>query len=147
MTQLLSATTSAPGDLLIRAAVLSFFDVDWLYPQLANDEADRVVDFLFSSCQRVLDSTETPRWQLRDDERIRVLREVPRSSLLDALNGLVTRPDDPVQQALDRYLRGHSPRSTSSTRPGSAAPCSWGGGWAASLDCLTRPRSRPGSTW
>ena len=35
--------------------------------------------------------------------------EVPRSSLLDALNGLVTRPDDPVQQALDRYLLGSFP--------------------------------------
>ena len=53
MTESRPAATVAPDDLLIRAAVLSFFDVDWLYPHPSDDEADRVVDFLFSSCQRV----------------------------------------------------------------------------------------------
>ena len=106
MTQSRPAATVAPDDLLIRAAVLSFFDIDWLYPHPSDDEADRVVDFLFSSCQRVVDPGGTPRWQLKDDERVRVLREVPRPSLLEALSSVPTRPHDPLQAALDVYLNG-----------------------------------------
>lgn len=102
-----SATSTR--DLLMRAAVLSVFDVDWIYPHLADDEVDDVVEFLASSCERVIDVTGRPRWRLRDDERIRVLREFPRASLQEALDGVAARPDDLVQTGLEHYLSGSFP--------------------------------------
>jgi hypothetical protein len=97
---------ASPDDLLVQAAVVSVFDVDWLRPHLADDEVDEMVDFLSSRCERVVDSTGAPRWQLRDDERIRVLRQVPRPSLRAAMNSVATRPNEPVQAALEGYLSG-----------------------------------------
>jgi hypothetical protein len=99
----------SPDELLMRAAVLSVFDVGWIHPQLTDDEADDVVDFLSSSCERVVDATGTPRWQLRDDERIRVLRDAPPDSLHAAMNSVAARPDDPVQVALEQFLSGSLP--------------------------------------
>ena len=101
-----SAGATSTRDLLTRAAVLSVFDVDWIYPHLADDEVDGVVEFLASSCERVIDVTGRPRWRLRDDERVRVLREVPLVSLRETLDGVATRSDDPVQAALVHYLSG-----------------------------------------
>jgi hypothetical protein len=104
-----SPRTMSQDDLLLRAAVLSVFDVDWIHPRLSDADVDQVADFLSSSCERVVDSTGMPRWRLRDDKRIRVLREASRSSLRAALHSVATRPDDLVQAALDQYLSGSLP--------------------------------------
>ena len=72
-----AAATSSQDLLTNRAAVLSVFDVDWVQPHLGDAEVDDLMAFLYSSCERVVDSTGTSRWRLRDDERIRVLRRVP----------------------------------------------------------------------
>jgi len=108
-TESLPVGAMSPHDLLLRAAVLSVFDVDWIYGRLVDAEVDDVVNFLSSSCERVVDSTGTPRWQLRDDERIRVLRTVPRASLQAVMDSVAIRPDDPVQAALEQYLSGSLP--------------------------------------
>jgi hypothetical protein len=66
-TESLPVGAMSPHDLLLRAAVLSVFDVDWIYGRLVDAEVDDVVNFLSSSCERIVDSTGTPRWQLRDE--------------------------------------------------------------------------------
>jgi hypothetical protein len=108
-TESLPVGATSPHDLLLRAAVLSVFDVDWIYGRLVDAEVDDVVNFLSSSCERVVDSTGTPRWQLRDDERIRVLRRIPRASLRAVMDSVAIRPDDPVQAALEQYLNESLP--------------------------------------
>jgi hypothetical protein len=100
---------TAATDRLVRAAVLSVFDIDWLEPGLAEAdaaEADRLAGFLADSCERVVDSDGVTRWRLRDDERLRVLRTVPRPELLAAIEAAPQRPDEPVQQVLEHYLYG-----------------------------------------
>jgi hypothetical protein len=104
-----AAATSSQDLLTNRAAVLSVFDVDWVQPHLGDAEVDDLMAFLYSSCERVVDSTGTPRWRLRDDERIRVLRRVPRASLRAAMDSVTARPSDPVQAALEQYLSGSFP--------------------------------------
>ena len=108
-TESLPMGATSPPDLLLRAAVLSVFDVDWIQEHLVDAEVDDVVDFLSSSCERVVDPTGTPRWRLRDDERMRVLRRVPRASLRAVMDSVAIRPDDPVQAALEQYLSGSFP--------------------------------------
>ncbi|MEV6925058.1 AAA family ATPase [Dactylosporangium sp. NPDC051485] len=90
---------------LTRAAVLSVFDVDWLGP-VPHDDGERLAAFLAATCERVVDAGGTPRWRLRDDERLRVLRGTPRQELLAALGETSGRPDEPVQRLMERYLRG-----------------------------------------
>ena len=105
-------TATARADRLVRSAVLSVFDLDWLEPGLdraSREDADRLADFLADSCERVVDVHGVPRWRLRDDERLRVLRLVPREVLLAAVETAPQRPDEPVQHALERYLRGTLP--------------------------------------
>nr|BFE71320.1 hypothetical protein GCM10020092_046210 [Actinoplanes digitatis] len=103
-------TAAAGADRLVRAAVLSVFDLDWLEPGLADASgADRLANFLADSCERVVDVRGVPRWRLRDDERLRVLRSVPREVLLAAVDAAPRRPDEPVQHVLERYLRGTLP--------------------------------------
>ena len=99
----------SPPDLLTRAAVLSVFDLDWIHPHLTDAEVDDVADFLSSSCERVVDSTGTPRWRLRDDVRIRKLRGASKASLRIAIDSLAVRPDEPVQIAMVQYLNGSLP--------------------------------------
>jgi hypothetical protein len=103
------AATSLQDDLLMRAAVLSAFDLNWIHPRLADAEVDDVAAFLSSSCERVVDATGTPRWRLRDDERMRILRGRSRASLRAALDSVMDRPDDLVQAALEQYLSGSFP--------------------------------------
>ncbi|GAA2376854.1 hypothetical protein [Dactylosporangium salmoneum] len=90
---------------LTRAAVLSVFDLDWLGPG-PDDAGERLAAFLAANCERVVDAGGTPRWRLRDDERLRVLRGTPREELLAALGETSGRPDEPVQRLMERYLRG-----------------------------------------
>jgi hypothetical protein len=99
----------APGagaSLLTRAAVLSVFDVSWLNADDITTSDDEVIDFLTGSCERVMDPTGTPRWQLRDEQRGRVLRSAGRTALRTALDHLSHRPDDAVQAALERFIGG-----------------------------------------
>ncbi len=98
---------------LARAAVLSVFDLDWIQHDQALDDASEedLLTFLAESCERVTDAQGTPRWQLRDDERSRVLRSIPVRELAGALRGMMSWArlrSDPVQVALERYL-GLSP--------------------------------------
>jgi hypothetical protein len=94
---------------LLRAAVLSTFDVEQIEPRLAEIDVDDLADFLASSCERVVDATGTPRWRLRDDERVRVLRGQSTAALLGAVDSVATRPDEPVQAVLEQYLHGELP--------------------------------------
>jgi len=94
----------------IRAAVLSVFDLDSITTVAALDEASQseLVNFLDSSCERVIDETSRPRWQLRDAERARVLRETPLDKLRRALESVPgpARAGNQVQAALTRYVSG-----------------------------------------
>jgi repressor LexA len=87
-----------------RASVLSVFKEGWIAPYLGDAEADSLAEFLSASCERVTDASGRPWWQLRDDERTRVLRAVPREELIQALDSTSGRPVDPVQAALEAYL-------------------------------------------
>ena len=105
-------TTTADADWLVRAGVLTVFDLDWLEPGLTDarsGDAERLADFLADSCERVVDAQGIPRWRLRDDERLRVLRTVPHQELLAAVEAAPRRPDEPVQHVLEQYLRGTLP--------------------------------------
>jgi hypothetical protein len=102
-------TAIADADRLVRAAVLTVFDLDWLEPGIAHAhgaDAERLADFLADSCEWVVDAHGIPRWRLRDDERLRVLRTVPRQELLAAVEAAPQRPDEPVQHVLEQYLHG-----------------------------------------
>ncbi len=101
--------TARTPEWLARAAVLSVFDVDWIEPDPELDDAieEELTEFLADSCERVTDVSGTPRWQLRDDERSRVLRSTPVPELADALSTVTSwlpLPAEPVQTALARYL-------------------------------------------
>jgi hypothetical protein len=94
---------------LVRAAVLSVFDLDWLEPEVLRPrgvDADQLAGFLADSCERVVDTQGVSRWRLRDDRRLRVLRTVSREELLAAVEAAPRRPDEPVQHVLERYLHG-----------------------------------------
>jgi hypothetical protein len=104
--------TTGDADWLVRAAVLSVFELDWLEPGLTDVRsggAERLADFLADSCERVVDAQGIPRWRLRDDERLRVLRTVPRQELFAAVEAAPRRPDEPVQHVLEQYLHGTLP--------------------------------------
>jgi hypothetical protein len=89
--------------------VLSVFDVEWIEPRVADDDVDELADFLVSCCERVVDSEGTPRWRLRDDERVRALRGASRATLQEAVDSVATRPEEPLQAALEQYVSGSLP--------------------------------------
>ncbi|MBO3748412.1 AAA family ATPase [Streptosporangiaceae bacterium NEAU-GS5] len=112
----------APADSgrLLRAAVLSVFDIEWIEPELSEDDpdlVDHVAEFLASSCERVIDSGGTPSWRLRDDMRVRVFRGETRATLLGVLDSIAVRPHEPLQTTLEQFLRGSLPPLDQLSRP------------------------------
>ncbi|MFI0242789.1 AAA family ATPase [Streptomyces sp. NPDC016845] len=93
----------------LRAAVLSVFDLPWIEPTLSEADVDDATAFLSTSCERVLDPEGKPRWRMRDDERVRVLRTVPKAKLRAVLDSVTTRPDEPLQHLLEQYLHSGLP--------------------------------------
>jgi hypothetical protein len=93
-----------------RAAVLSMFDLDSITAVDTLGEASQaeLVSFLDSCCEQVIDETGRRRWQLRDTERARVLRETPLDQLRRALENVPARAQasNQVQAALAQYVSG-----------------------------------------
>lgn len=89
-------------ELRLRATVLSHFEVPWLGPEAADDEA--VDDMLIQDCRRVRASDGMRHWALDDSVR----RVVASGRGLDDLRGAwrlaEIRPDDATQWAIDRLL-------------------------------------------
>lgn len=111
----MSGITSASGSgerYLERAAVLSYFDPDWIEPGLVDDPngqaSDEMADFLMR-CARVVGSDQRPHWTLPDGDRISVLRSTPQSELGKVLREVATRPTDSIQRALEQFLGGALP--------------------------------------
>jgi hypothetical protein len=103
-----TARVARTPEWLARAAVLSVFDIGWIaqVDELGDAGTAEFSEFLAASCERVVDESGVPHWQLRDDERARALRSTPREALRAALDDVTQRPDDPVQRALERYVYG-----------------------------------------
>jgi hypothetical protein len=105
----MTTATAALPEYVLRAAVLSVFDVPWVAPVIADDDVDELAEFLTSSCERVVDEEGIPHWRLRDGVRAQLFRRIPRDALRNALARLTDRPDDCVQVTLGRYLEGALP--------------------------------------
>jgi len=89
--------------------VLAVFDIKWIESDELDDaDEEELAEFLAASCERVVDAAMTARWQLRDEERSRVLRTTTRDELREAWNRLPTQGDqrEAVQAALLRYVTG-----------------------------------------
>src|SRR5260221_14791252 len=79
---------------LVRAAILAVFDIEWIEPEELDDAGeDELAEFLAASCERVADASGTARWQLRDEERARVLRTATRDELREAWKLLAERAE------------------------------------------------------
>lgn len=103
-----ASPTARTPEWLAMAAVLSLFDIGWIarVKDLGDAGTAEFSEFLAGSCERVVDQSGAAHWQLRDDERARALRGTPREALRVALDTVAQRPDDAVQQALERYVDG-----------------------------------------
>ena len=91
--------------MLLRAAVLSCFDVAWIIDDEYDDTVYEQIDRLLFYCERTVDKDGRPYWTLTDGPRIRVFGEKTKIELWQALNETKKRPDDSFQNALTKYLQ------------------------------------------
>jgi WD40 repeat protein len=103
----MSGDGDVTADYAVRAAVMSMFEAEWLARRPLGETAlKELLAFVAANCYRVLADDGTGRWRLDDLARRRVFRTMSEQRLLLELESLRTRPTDPLQRLLERYLRG-----------------------------------------